>query len=210
MLSGKRLDIKWIYSETFWRKVNNNQYIIRKLYIFFVWNFDYIFGGFSQSGKKGKLFFSLFASNWKRLLRILLTADGGVAEQSPHLSEWLFRSGNEGLGKGTNFSSAWIRLKLNTKIGLHITTTHHPQPPHPPTTTHHTNSSAAISQLLLIRVWSNFESRALGTSTRYSNCHCDICPGDICPINICPYQQYLSCYWLNLDQTLKAGSWHNI
>ena len=32
----------------------------------------------------------------------------------------------------------------------------------------------------------------------------------ICPRDICPYQQYLSCYFLDLDQTLKAGSWDNL
>ena len=79
---------------------------------------------------------------------------------------------------GMNFyCSAWPRLKLNTKIGVH-TTTHH----------HHTNSLAAISQLLLTQFWSNFKHRALGTSTTDSNCHCDICPGNICPGDICPYQ----------------------
>ena len=26
------------------------------------------------------------------------------------------------------------------------------------------------------------------------------------PGNICPYQQYLSCYWPDFDQTLKVGS----
>ena len=30
-----------------------------------------------------------------------------------------------------------------------------------------------------------------------------ICPGDICPGDICPYQEYLSCYWPDFDQTLK-------
>merc|ERR1711954_286180 len=33
----------------------------------------------------------------------------------------------------------------------------------------------------------------------------DICPGNICPWDICPYQQYLSCYWPDLDQTLNKG-----
>ena len=77
--------------------------------------------------------------------------------------------------------SAWPRLKLNTKIGLH---THHPPP------THHTNSQAAISQLLLARFGSNFKQRVLGTYTTDYNCHHDICPGNICPGDICPYQQY--------------------
>merc|ERR1712115_361904 len=32
----------------------------------------------------------------------------------------------------------------------------------------------------------------------------------ICPGNICPYQQYLSCYWPDFDQTLNEGSWEHI
>ena len=59
----------------------------------------------------------------------------------------------------TIYCSAWPRLKLNTKIGLH-TTHHHP----PPTTT--------TTQTLR--------------------------------------QQYLSCYWPDLDQTLNKGSWEHI
>ena len=38
----------------------------------------------------------------------------------------------------------------------------------------------------------------------------DICPGNICPGDICPYQQYLSCYWPDLDQTLNKGFWEQI
>ena len=33
----------------------------------------------------------------------------------------------------------------------------------------------------------------------------DICPWNICPGYICPYQQYLSCYWPNFDQTSKSA-----
>ena len=96
------------------------------------------------------------------------------------------------------YCSAWPRLKLNTKIGLH-TTTHH-----------HTNSQAAISQLLLARFGSNFKQRVLGTYTTDYNCHHDICPGNICPGEICPYQQYLSCYRPDLDPTLNKGFWEQI
>ena len=91
-----------------------------------------------------------------------------------------------------HYCSAWPRLKLNTKIGVH---THH----------HHTNSHAAISQLLLAQFGSNFKQRVLGTYTTDYNCHTDICP-----VEICPYQLYLSCYWLDLDQTLNKGSWEHI
>ena len=97
-----------------------------------------------------------------------------------------------------SYCSAWLRLKLNTKLGLH-TTTHH-----------HTNSYAAISQLLLTRFGLNIKHRVLGTSRKDSNCHCDIFPNNICPGDICPYQEYLSCYWLDLDQTLNKGSWEHI
>ena len=54
----------------------------------------------------------------------------------------------------TQYCSAWPRLKLNTKVGLHTTTSHHP-----PTTTTQTHR-----------------------------------------------QQYPSCYWPDLDQTLNKGS----
>ena len=62
-------------------------------------------------------------------------------------------------------------------------------------------------QLLLARFGSNFKQWVLGTYTTDYNCHHDICPSNICPGDICPYQQYLSCYWPYLDQTLNKGSW---
>ena len=34
----------------------------------------------------------------------------------------------------------------------------------------------------------------------------DICSYIICPGNICPYQQYLSCYRPDFDQTSKSGT----
>merc|ERR1711954_613377 len=71
-------------------------------------------------------------------------------------------------------------------------------------------SISAISQLLLARFRSNFKQRVLGTYTTDYNCHHDICPDNICPGYISPYQQYLSCYWPDLDQTLNKGSWENI
>ena len=61
----------------------------------------------------------------------------------------------------------------------------------------------AISQLLLTRFWWNFKCRFLGTSRTDSNCQGDICPGYICPGDIYPYQEYLSCYWPDFDETLK-------
>ena len=71
-------------------------------------------------------------------------------------------------------------------------------------------SISAISQLLLAQFGSNFKQRVLGTYTTDYNYHHDMCPGNICPGDICPYQQYLICYWLDLDQTLNKGSWEHI
>ena len=56
----------------------------------------------------------------------------------------------------------------------------------------------------------NFKQRVQGTYTTDYKCHHDICPGNICPGDICPNQQYLSCYWPDLDQTLNKGSWEHI
>ena len=50
----------------------------------------------------------------------------------------------------------------------------------------------------------------MGTSRTDSNCHRDICPGNICPGNICLYQEYISCYSLDFDQTLEVGSQDNL
>ena len=50
----------------------------------------------------------------------------------------------------------------------------------------------------------------MGTYRRDSYCYGDICPGNICPGDICPYQEYLSCYSTNLDETLKIGSWDHL
>ena len=69
---------------------------------------------------------------------------------------------------------------------------------------------SAISQLLLTWFWPNFKSRFQGPFWTDSNCHDDICPGNNCPGNICPYQNYLSCYWPDFDQTLKVDSWENL
>ena len=73
-----------------------------------------------------------------------------------------------------------------------------------------TTTTHQISQLLLTRFWPNFKRRFLGTSRTDSNCHSNICPDNICPGGICPHQEYLSCYWLDLDQTLKVCSWDNL
>ena len=88
---------------------------------------------------------------------------------------------------------------LNTRLGL---TRKWLCTPHPP----HTNSISAISQLLLTRFWWNFKGRFLWTFRTDSNCQGDICLRNICPRNICPYQEYLSCYWPDFDETLNVGS----
>ena len=84
------------------------------------------------------------------------------------------------------------------------------QTPPPPPPTQCRSSMSAISQLLLTRFWWNFKGRFLGTSRTDSNCLGDICPRNICPRNICPYQEYLSCYWPNFNETLKVGSWEHL
>ena len=57
----------------------------------------------------------------------------------------------------------------------------------------------------MTRFWPNFKSRFLGQSWTDSNYHGAICPANICPGDICPYQEYLSCYWPDFDQTLEVG-----
>ena len=81
---------------------------------------------------------------------------------------------------------------------------------HPTITSPHTNSMSAISQLLLTRFWWNFKGRFLWTCRTDSNCQGDICPHNICPCDICPYQEYLSSYWPDFDETLKVGSWEHL
>ena len=58
--------------------------------------------------------------------------------------------------------------------------------------------------------WWNFKCRFLGPSGTDSNCHGDICPCNICPGDICPYQEYLSCYWPDSDETFNVGSWQHL
>ena len=67
-------------------------------------------------------------------------------------------------------------------------------------------SISRISQLLLTWFWQNFKGRFLWLSWTDFNCCSNICPGNICSGDICPYQEYLSCYWPNFDETLKVDS----
>ena len=55
-------------------------------------------------------------------------------------------------------------------------------------------------------IWPNFKNSFLGTSRADHNCHSDICPGNIYLGDICQYQEYLNCYWHDLDLTLMARS----
>ena len=71
-------------------------------------------------------------------------------------------------------------------------------------------SISGISQLFLTQFWPNFKGWLLGPSLTDANPLGYICPGKICPGDICPYQEYLSCYWLNFDQTLKVGFLDNL
>ena len=65
-------------------------------------------------------------------------------------------------------------------------------------------SISGISQLLLVWFWPKFKSRFLELFLTFTNCQSDIFQGNICPGDICPYQEYLSCYWPNFDQTFLA------
>ena len=71
-------------------------------------------------------------------------------------------------------------------------------------------SILGIYQLLLTRFWPNFKGRLMGIFRTNSNWPSDICLGNICLGHICPYQEYLSCYQLDFDQTLKVSSWEHL
>ena len=62
-------------------------------------------------------------------------------------------------------------------------------------------SITGISQLLWTQCWPNFKGRFREPSITDANRY-----GGISPANICPYQEYLSCYWLYVDETSKVGS----
>ena len=50
----------------------------------------------------------------------------------------------------------------------------------------------------------SFKGRLLEPSIKAANSYGNICPINICPNDMSPYQEYLSCYRLNFDQTLKV------
>ena len=83
-------------------------------------------------------------------------------------------------------------------------TTLHTTPPHHPT------HISGLSQLLLTRFWQNFKGIFLGPSLTDAKCQVNICPCNTCPGDICPYQEYLNCYWPDLDETLKVASWEHL
>ena len=73
-----------------------------------------------------------------------------------------------------------------------------------------TGQISLLPACIISAVTDSIKGRFLAAYRTDSNCHGDICPGYICPQNICPYQEYLSCYWLDLDQGLKVGSWDHL
>ena len=89
-------------------------------------------------------------------------------------------------------------------MAFHTTTTS------PTSSTTTGNSMSAISQLLLAQFWPNFKGRFLGPSWTDFNCYGKICRGNICPGDICSYQEYLSWYWHDFNQSLKVGSWDHL
>ena len=52
--------------------------------------------------------------------------------------------------------------------------------------------------------------QTLWTFRTDSNCQGDICQRNICPRDISPYQEYISCYWPDFDETLQVGSWEHL
>ena len=76
--------------------------------------------------------------------------------------------------------SAWPRLKLNTKIGLH--TTHQP----PPTT------KQSLRQQYLSSYWPDLDQTLNKGSWEHIQQITTVttCPGNICPGDICPYKQH--------------------
>ena len=65
-------------------------------------------------------------------------------------------------------------------------------------------SISGLSQLLLPWCWPKIKGRFLEPSLTDANRYGDIWAVNICPCDISPYQEYLSYYWLNFDQTLKV------
>ena len=78
-------------------------------------------------------------------------------------------------------------------------TLHHPPPAHKL----NVSNISAITDPIWFG-W-NFKDSFLGTSRIDYYCLVDICPGNICPGDICTYQEYLSCYWRDVDRTLNVG-----
>ena len=79
-----------------------------------------------------------------------------------------------------------------------------PPPPPPPTTTT-TNSMSLISQLFLAQFKPNFKGRFVGSTTTITTTIWRITPTT--PTTQTQCQQYISCYWPDFNQTLKAGLW---
>ena len=68
----------------------------------------------------------------------------------------------------------------------------------PPQKPNITNISAVTDPIL------SKLGRFLGTYRKDSSCNGDICPGNISPDDNCSYQEYLSFYWPEFDQTFTT------
>ena len=99
-----------------------------------------------------------------------------------------------------------LQLQLQSWDGINFVSSDHPPTTTPPTHPPGLVVITVISQLLLTRFWWNFKGRFLWTFWTDSNCQGDICPRNICPRDICPYQEYLSRYWPDFDETLNVSS----
>ena len=80
---------------------------------------------------------------------------------------------------------------LNTVVGFDLKMTLHTTPHHPQK--HYVSYISAVTDPISMKLWAD------------SNWQDDICPG-----NIWAYQEHVSCYWPNFDQTLNIGFWEHI
>ena len=69
---------------------------------------------------------------------------------------------------------------------------------------------SGIFQLLLTWFSWNFKGSFLKPYLTDADYQVDICPCNICQGDICPYQEYLSCYSPDFDETLNVGSWEHL
>ena len=116
---------------------------------------------------------------------------------------------NHNLGKTFCFDI----VKTPTQLNLNFSWVKHENAFANPNTTpppHHPQKLNVSNISAVTRFWWNFKGRFLWTFRTDSNCQGDICPHNICPCDICPYQEYLSCYWPDFDETLQVDSWAHL